>query len=1039
MEPNQVDIPPFIPPKPHSLGGSLLPFILLLTLLGGLLIFSLFYTYQYFNRPKVAQLPTHPIDTLTPSSLNPNSIGQTEATLSSSLNSLDQRVSTLEQSLPVSPLSSSSFVQFPNPLPKSQGYIDLLGKTIIDSAGNIYPSNSALSSNILPSLGTYTNRFYGIFANGFIITPSGKLGTDIIPDTNNKYNLGDINNYFSSGYITNLSGSNLNFNTINISGNTSSSGQFLAADGTAALPSYAFINATGTGLYRPSDNILGISTAGVERMRVDSSGRVGIGTTNPVAALDVVGRINLNTSSGNNTIVGSAAGASITSGTSNVAFGYQALTTITTVSGLTAVGYQALAANTSGTDNTALGYQALATNTTGATNTAIGYQALTLSTASDNTAVGWRALDSATTGSDNTALGQFAMHGATIGQFNTGIGEQALGGSGITFTGSFNTAVGRQAAWKATSAANNVVVGQQAAAALTTGSNNDLIGYQAGDLLTTGSSNVFIGYQAGFNETTGSNKLYIANSSTNPPLIYGDFSTGNVGLGTTSPGSLLQVNGATALGYSASTAGPANGLAVSGNVGIGLTAPNFALSALGSQSTVDRGIAAITNNNTTDSANTVTLRLNSGVTSTTTNARFVTFYAGVTSGDTGGTAVGHINLNNAAVNYGTSGADFGERMLVEENTEPGDIVGIVSGHNSKAITGAKLLGVVSDTTGFTGNDNDNLDKSKYPIVGMLGQIRTKVSTENGPISSGDYLTSSSTPGVAMKATKPGAVVGKALEPFSGEGVARILAAVSPGFADPNDILSHLAISENGSLINNSPQVLGITSGPPIPPTPTTEQSILTLKDQVASLSARLTKLEDNTHPSSQSAILNSSGGLDASPSASLNIPTPLWDSLNSQGLNEKDATISGTLKVFGNTTLANTTIAGDLSVDGTLAVTGKGLSVIGTLYLQNGPLAKLVDLFNGSVTIDQNGTITANKYAASDKTLGAATLKAGDTSVTISTDAITDKSHVFIAPTTITEKTLTVVNKQIGHSFDVAIKSADSSDITFDWWIVDSK
>jgi hypothetical protein len=44
---------------------------------------------------------------------------------------------------------------------------------------------------------------------------------------------------------------------------------------------------------------------------------------------------------------------------------------------------------------------------------------------------------------------------------------------------------------------------------------------------------------------------------------------GNVGIGTTAPGSKLQVNGGAAVGYATSTAAPTNGMTVSGNVGIG--------------------------------------------------------------------------------------------------------------------------------------------------------------------------------------------------------------------------------------------------------------------------------------------------------------------------------------------------------------------------------------------------------------------------------------------------------------------------------------
>ncbi len=164
-----------------------------------------------------------------------------------------------------------------------------------------------------------------------------------------------------------------------------------------------------------------------------------------------------------------------------------------------------------------------------------------------------------------------------------------------------------------------------------------------------------------------------------------------------------------------------------------------------------------------------------------------------------------------------------------------------------------------------------------------------------------------------------------------------------------------------------------------------------------------------------------------------------------------DATVSGNLNVIGRTTLRDLGITGDV-VAGVLTVHGLEGSIntlAGDLKLQDEGLGGL-DILAGKVKIDTNGnvnvlgTITANVIETKQLTvlgtqsIGSSTILLGSTSAEIDTQSASQSSKIFITPTTLTNQTLTVIQKGIG-KFIVGILTPAAAPINFDWWIVGNK
>ncbi|MBP6855508.1 MAG: hypothetical protein KBC26_00815 [Candidatus Pacebacteria bacterium] len=131
-----------------------------------------------------------------------------------------------------------------------------------------------------------------------------------------------------------------------------------------------------------------------------------------------------------------------------------------------------------------------------------------------------------------------------------------------------------------------------------------------------------------------------------------------------------------------------------------------------------------------------------------------------------------------------TGIDVAEHYPTNDiSLESGDVVSFSTQNStfiekSTASSTQYLAGVISTEPGVL--LGKNIENARP--VALNGRVPVKVSTENGAINIGDYLTVSSQPGVAAKATSPGMTIGMALETYNQSGVGKITVFVRTGFA-----------------------------------------------------------------------------------------------------------------------------------------------------------------------------------------------------------------------------------------------------------------
>ena len=197
-----------------------------------------------------------------------------------------------------------------------------------------------------------------------------------------------------------------------------------------------------------------------------------------------------------------------------------------------------------------------------------------------------------------------------------------------------------------------------------------------------------------------------------------------------------------------------------------------------------------------------------------------------------------------------SGADLAETYCTNDGSiVPGDVVAL--DHNLRAgvkktngVYDKGAVGTISTSPGLVIGTTEE-DCVKPVLVALSGRVPMRVSLENGPIRKGDLLTPSSAPGVAMRATKAGQVIGQAMTEYTDSDLpGYVVAFIKMSYAHGSKITDLLPPGLTAENVDEAPESI-LTEG--LDPTKNIQQQILdyflsnrALLEQSADLSEILT-------------------------------------------------------------------------------------------------------------------------------------------------------------------------------------------------------
>ncbi len=338
------------------------------------------------------------------------------------------------------------------------------------------------------------------------------------------------------------------------------------------------------------------------------------------------------------------------------------------------------------------------------------------------------------------------------------------------------------------------------------------------------------------------------------------------------------------------------------------------------------------------------------------------------------------------------GLDYAENYPSDSQNpaQAGDVVALKPGGPVATVVPATnqmdVVGVVSTNPGEV-LDDGSMSGQKVPIA-LAGRIPTKVSTENGEIHIGDYLTSSDIPGVAVKALNAGQVIGVAMENYTG--------------SDPSTIGKVVMFVKN-TYYDGASGLFGVGGG-------------------IGQIIGKPIPSFVQTNPSSSTQ--SSTQQYQATPSAVLGSSQISFENLTINGL----ATISGTLRVKTNglfegiLTVLDTLTTHNVIVNGVsdffdTVIFHKSVQFVSTPIFSK-DTAGFAVIHKGASTID---VIFGKEYTQTPIIQASLTTSADTSHATTSAQELFQENYKY------------VITNQSPKGFSVFLNKDETADVHFSW------